>query len=77
MGGHIQRSKNLPVRIKSEFLTGDRERIHAVHEDKIWRMDSNCLWHERQLVLFHDELCLTPLNDELIIEKIPLVGIAS
>ena len=69
-GISVPRAKNLPTRIKTEYLNSERQ---PKHEDTVYRMDSNCLWHERRLALLDDELCLTPLHDGLIIEKIPLV----
>ena len=64
--------KSVPrsTRIKKEFLTDGSSRKH---EDIVYRMDANSEWHERRLVLLSDDLCLTPVHDELIIEKIPLV----
>ena len=64
--------KSVPrsTRIKKEYLTDGPSRKH---EDVVYRMDASSEWHERRLVLLSDDLCLTPVQDELIIEKIPLV----
>ncbi len=64
--------KSVPrsTRIKKEYLTDGPSRKY---EDVVYRMDANSEWHERRLVLLKDDLCLTPVQDELIIEKIPLV----
>ena len=61
-----------PTRIKNEYLTSEREK-QSKHQGTVSRMDSNCMWHKRRLVLLDEDLCLTPLAGELIIEKIPLV----
>ena len=64
--------KSVPrsTRVKKEYLTDVPSRKH---EDVVYRMDANSEWHERRLVLLSDDLCLTPVQEELIIDKIPLV----
>mmetsp|Transcript_27504 Transcript_27504/g.57177 ORF Transcript_27504/g.57177 Transcript_27504/m.57177 type:complete len:187 (-) Transcript_27504:110-670(-) len=68
--------KSVPrsTRIKKEYLTEGPSRKH---EDVVYRMDANSEWHERRLVLLSDNLCLTTVQDELIIEKIPLHEISN